>query len=401
MFNNLIFLILKGIRHRPMRSWLTILGVIIGVMLVVFILSLGDGIRGAVSKTLQMFGSDIIVVFPGKETNPFSSLLGGQRFRLEDAKNLENIEGVRIVSMEDVGTLNVEFGGEKKSVLIHADPPKAMAALFEESQGLKLTEGRWPTGDRAAEVVLGDLAANNLFKKHIRVGDEIVVRSKRMRVVGVMSPIGNQMSDNLIFMPITLFHELAAVKPGATSINVKVDSAADINLIAKQIRFQLSKQEAVREFSVLTPEKANRLVGDILSLIELALIFIALISLVVGAVGIMNTMYTSVLERIKQIGIMKAVGASNEAILSLFLLESGIIGLVGGLIGIFLGVFLAFVVGLVIAGFGIRGLFSFASLDYLGLLVVLAITFITGVISGILPARQAARLEPAEALRYE
>lgn len=159
--------------------------------------------------------------------------------------------------------------------------------------------------------------------------------------------------------------------------------------------------EVVREFSVLTPEKADRLIGNVLSIVELVLMAIAFVSLVVGSVGIMNTMYTSVLERTKQVGIMKAVGASNDTILLLFLVESGVIGLVGGTLGVILGIIAAYIIGLIAASFGIRGLFSFASLDFLGLLVVLVITFITGIISGILPARQAARMEPAEALRYE
>ena len=115
----------------------------------------------------------------------------------------------------------------------------------------------------------------------------------------------------------------------------------------------------------------------------------------------MNTMYTSVLERTKQIGVMKAIGASNDAILSLFLIESGMIGLVGGILGIIFGILSAYLIGLVAAGFGIRGLFSFASLDFFGLFVILSFTFVIGVMSGVLPARQAAKLEPAEALRFE
>jgi len=128
---------------------------------------------------------------------------------------------------------------------------------------------------------------------------------------------------------------------------------------------------------------------------------IALVSLAVGAVGIMNTMYTSVLERTRQIGIMKAIGASSDAILSFFLLESGLIGAVGGLFGIILGIASAYALGVVAGGFGVRGLFSFGSLDFFGFFVILVITFITGILSGILPARQAALLEPAEALRFE
>jgi putative ABC transport system permease protein len=115
----------------------------------------------------------------------------------------------------------------------------------------------------------------------------------------------------------------------------------------------------------------------------------------------MDTMYTSVLERTKQIGIMKAIGASRDAIMSLFLIESGVIGLVGGALGIVSGLVVSYLIGLVAAGYGAPGLFSWAAIDYFELVVILIITFITGVLSGLFPARAASRLEPAEALRYE
>jgi len=401
MLKNFLILTLKGIRYRPIRSWLTILGIVIGIMLVVIILALGSGIQNAVSKTLQMFGSDLIMIFPGKETNPLLGFLGGQKFKEKDLMNLEKIKGVKFVVPMEIATLNVEYKGEKKSIMIHAAPWAGMEETYKESQGVKLEKGRWPANDQVKEVILGYLTAKSLFKNPVRLGDEITIKSKRMKIVGYVSEIGNQMDDNTIYISLEIFRDLTGLRSGAGSALVKVMPGANIDLVAKQIKFQLSKQEVVRDFAVLTPEKSERLIGSVLAIIELVLIVIALISLLVGAVGIMNTMYTSVLERTKQIGIMKAIGASKDAILSLFLIESGMIGLVGGILGIVLGIISAYFIGLAASNFGVRGLFSFASLDFLGFLVILIITFITGIISGILPARQAAHMEPAQALRYE
>lgn len=220
-------------------------------------------------------------------------------------------------------------------------------------------------------------------------------------MAGIFSEIGLQDEDNQMYLSHKNFEELISRVGFVSAALITIKNEADIDLVAKQIKFQLSKQEVVPDFSVLTPEKANKVVGNVLSIIELVLIIIALISLIVGAVGIMNTMYTSVLERTKQIGIMKAIGASSSTILSLFLIESGMIGAVGGIIGIVMGIAAAYIVGLIAAGLGIRGLFSFASLDFLGFAAILTVTFITGILAGVLPAKQAASMEPAEALRYE
>jgi putative ABC transport system permease protein len=401
MLKNFFILTLKGVRYRPIRGWLTILGVVIGITLVIIIFSLGSGIQNAVSQQLQMFGSDLIIIFPGEETNPFAGIIGGQRFREEDLMDLENISGVKFVVPMETETLNVDYRGEKKSIMFHGSPWDGLVETIEQSQGLKLEEGIWPTNDNAREVVLGHLAFYKLFKNKVRLGDDIIVKSKRMKVVGVVSEIGNQMDDNVVYISLDIFRDLTGARSGARTAFVKVAPEVNIDFVAKQIKLELSKQEVVREFSVLTPEKASRLVGNVLSIIELVLIIIALISLVVGGVGIMNTMYTSVLERTKQIGIMKAIGASSDNILTLFLIESGMIGLIGGVLGVILGVVSAYFIGIIAANFGIRGLFSFASLDFLGFAAILSLTFLVGVLSGILPARQAAKMEPAEALRYE
>lgn len=401
MFKNFFLLVFKSARHRPLRSWLTVVGIVIGVMLVVVIFALSSGVKGILSNMLQSFGSELVFVIPGKETNPLAGFFGGQRFKESDLMDLEKISGVEFVGLADVGVLNVEYKGEKKSSMIHGIPWKQFRTIFEESQGVKIRDGEWPTRDDSRDIILGYLVADKLFKTPVRVGDEIIIKSKRMRVAGIFGPMGSQEDDNSFYTSLDTFHALTGKGEGAISAFVKIERGADIDLIGRQIKFELSKQEEVRDFSVLTPSRANQLVGNILGVIEFVLFAIALVSLVVGAVGIMNTMYTSVLERTRYIGIMKAVGASREAILSLFLIESGIIGFVGGFIGIVFGLLVAYGVGVLAAGFGIDNLFSFASLDFFELFVVLDITFLTGILAGFFPARTAAQMEPAEALRYE
>ncbi len=394
-----ISLIFKSIRFRPMRSWLTVLGIVIGIMLVVTIFSISSGVQNVVTKALQMFGSDLIMVYPGKETNPMVGLVSGERFRDKDIRDLETIEGVKFATPVDVASLNIESRGEKKGILVHGVEWHEIGVVFQESQGLRLDQGYWPANDDKNEIVFGYLAATKLFKAPIKAGDEVTVKSRKVVVAGVLSKTGTD-DDNSVFLSMPIFRHLTG-RQGAMTALVKTDPNANIDLIAQQIKFKLSKQEVVPDFSVLTPEKANILIGSVLSIIEFVLIVIALVSLLVGAVGIMNTMYTSVLERTKHIGILKAVGASSGNILLMFLIESGIIGFIGGAIGAILGISLAYGIGLIANGFGIQGFFSFASLDFLGIFVILIIAFITGMVAGFLPARRAAKMEPAEALRYE
>lgn len=401
MFKNLLIITLKGVQHRPLRSWLTIIGIVIGTMLVVAIMSMSSGIQNIIMSKLQMMGSQMVIVFPGDESNPFASLIGGAKFREKDINDLETIAGVKSAVSWDMDSFTTEYRGEKHTISAAGTNWRRMQYLFQTTRGFELRSGQWPVSEDASEVVLGDTVARKMFDRQIYAGDELIIASKRMRVAGILKYTGNSDDDQRVYLSWMMFHMLSGVKPGAVTAMVVVDPAYDINLVAQQIKFQLSKQDVVDKYVVMTPDTIKKLAGDILSIVELALIMIALVSLLVGAVGIMNTMYTSVLERTKQIGIMKAIGASSESILALFLIESGVIGMIGGLLGIAGGIGLAILAGLGAQAAGISGLFSFASLDYLGFLVVLVVTLMTGIIAGILPARQAANMEPAEALRYE
>ena len=397
MFKDYINLVIKWIRYRLLRSLLTIAGIILAVFLVVVIFTLGDWIKNNISRFFQMFESDIIVVLPWKETNPLIALIGNQKFKQSDLMDLENIDGIEFVVPRRLSTLNIEHDWEKKTVMIHSAPWEGMRRVLEQSQWIKLEEGKWSQNDN--EIIFGYLAFKKLFKNKVEIGDAILIKSKKMYISGYISRTGSPIPDNLVFLPLDVFHNLTWWKGRVWSALIKIDSNANIELVKKQIIHQLSKQDIVRDFSVLTPQKVNIMINNIIEIIELFLLVIALMSLLVWSVGIMNTMYTSVVERTKQIGVMKAIGATNDDILSFFLIESWLIGISGWLLWIILGLISAYFIGVIASNYGFNNLFSFNSIDYYWLFIILIITFTIGIISWVLPAISASRLEASEALR--
>jgi len=400
MIANFFRLVFRGLRYRSLRSWLTVLGIVIGIMLVVVILAIGNGVQHVIQGQLQMFGSDLVIIYPGKENSPLIGFIAGQKFREQDLTALEKIDGVGFVLATNQGVATVEYRGEKQSTMLHAENWKHYIEILEKSQGIRLKQGRYPTGDDVDEVVVGSKFMSSLFRTPVHIGDEITVKSKHFKVVGFFSDQGEASHNSAIFLSLNQFNILNNSRGASTAI-VKVRTGYDLKTVAQEIKFQLGKQDVVRDFAVITPDKINQIVGNVLSVIELMLMIIALVSLLVGGVGIMNTMYTSVLERTKQIGVMKAIGATDEAVLTLFLIEAGMIGIVGGLLGILLGLLSAYGIGAIAASQGVRGLFDIASVDYFGLFALIVFTFIVGVVAGYFPARAGAKLEPAEALRYE
>jgi len=239
-------------------------GVVIGVMLVVVILSLGSGIKNVVNNMLAQFGSDYIIVFPGKETNPFASLIGSQKFRESDIMDLEKIPGVSFALPMDLAMLNIEYRGEKKVARVQEGAWSGVAGLFESSRGIKLEKGTWPKDGDSGVAVLGYLVANQMFKSKISIGEDIIIKAKRTRVAGIISKIGAQDDDNSIYISPADFRMLTGFKPGAITAFVKVNPSADVNLVALQVKAKLSQQEVVQDFAVLTPETAERLAGNVI-----------------------------------------------------------------------------------------------------------------------------------------
>ena len=399
MFKKYFLYGLRNIRHRELRSWLTIIGIIIGVALIVSLISLGKGLENTVLQQLRMFGADLVYILPGEETDPLLGVLGGGSFRESELEVLKGVPGVDVLIPFDIEFVTLEFKGEQKSTLIHGSPMKETMQVYTASRGLGLEAGEWPDREGTNEILLGNKIAHDKFREPVYVGDEIRIKGKVFRVVGILNEMGSSEDDNAVYMSLKTLEKITGSASSYMMILATTIDGYEPATIAEEIKYRLQQKRGSADFTVLTAEQTEDIVSDVIGSISLAILFIAIFSIIVGGIGVMNTMYTSVLERRREIGIMKAIGATNNDVLMVFMFESGIIGVIGGVIGASIGLGLAKTVEVIAYHSGFKLLTIYVSAEFIGGTLLFA--FLIGVLSGTLPAREASRLNPAEALRYE
>lgn len=398
-------LAMKNLRKRKLRSWLTILGIVISVAIIFVLISLSVGLKDAINEQFKTLGSDKFFVMPkGQLGAPGTG--GAVQLTTADVNTIRKVIGVKAVSYAVAGNAKVEFNKETRYQVVAGIPmDKEAKQVYIESLNLKMDEGRFiDNGDSGKIMVGSDYKYKNVFGKPISSGDMIVVNGKSFKVVGVMATIGNPSDDRNIIMTLDDFKVLFNSGERIDQMVVQVNSGENITAVADRAKTRLMKFRGVNDktvdFTITTPQELLASFDIILNIITAFLVGVAAISLLVGSIGIANTMYTSVLERTKEIGTMKAIGARNNDILMIFLIESGLIGLVGALIGLTLGYAAAKTVELIAINSLGTNLLRAAAPWWL-VLGCLAFGFIIGSASGVFPAYRAAKVKPVDALRYE
>lgn len=396
----------KNLKTRSLRSWLTILGILIGVFLIISLLSLSEGIKQTITKQLRSLGGEMIFVMPGDISNPLSMFMAGSKLEKEDLEAIKKTEGVESVLTTSYQSVVARYKEEGKTLFLGGVPWQEGKEILERYQGWSLKTGRWPTPGKK-EVVIGQQIVKGMFEQEVKVNTDIVLKGVKFKIVGVLNSLGSKTDDSFIYLDTPLYQDLTGEKRGTAQMAmVKIQDANNLNAVAESIKENLQETRKrrsgtdVADFSVITSERMGDIAGSILQIIQLAVVAFAGIAILVGGIGIMNTMFTSVRERTREIGIMKAVGARNSAVLSIFLVESGIIGLSGGLGGTILGVIFAKAIEM----YGqVHPMFYFKAAVSPGLVLFgLIFSFLVGCLSGFFPARKAASLRPVEALRrYE
>jgi len=407
-FNNLkeyFKIALRSVLTRKMRSWLTTIGIIIGVFLIITLLSLSEGLKGAVLQQLGKMGKDLITIMPGDPSNIFTSVQGGAKLTNDDIKIIEKTEGVDVVVPMNYTAITARYRDIKKTILIYGNDWERAMDIYKNDMGWTINQGRWPIPGKN-EVILGKIAAEEIFPG-IRVGSELIIGGKKFQVVGVLDSLGSKDDDSMIGIDLKIFESLTGERNGAKMAFLKVKPEYSADTVVENLKRSLEynrkrkigQEPSDSSYTILTSEKITEIVANVMGMIQAVIIGFASIAIIVGGIGIMNTMYTSVSERIKEIGIMKAIGAKNSTITTLFLIESGIFGMLGGMGGTLLG--FIFAKGIEIY-FQIHPLFYFKADVGPGLILFgITFSFLIGCASGYFPSRSASKLKPVDALRYE
>jgi putative ABC transport system permease protein len=404
MKKDYFFLAFGNLKHRGLRSWLTILGVFIGIAAVVALITMGEGLRTAITGQFSTLSTDKLTIQnAGSGMGPPGSTVI-KKLNDHDVEIISDIRGVDEVIPRLIRVVKTEFNKEANYNYLASIPSEEkLVQIIYDSSSLKTEEGRLLKVSDTGRVVIGsDIASEDSFGKKINVGDEINLNGKDFEVVGVLKPASSFQINYVIFMNEEDMKKLLDIKDEWDIIVAQVGDSKEINSVAENIKGELrgDRKEDVGEedFSVQTPLEAISSVNTILDIINLIVGGIAAISLFVGGIGIANTMYTSVLERTKEIGTMKAVGAKNKEILWIFIIESGMLGLIGGVIGASVGLGLAFGVSIIANAAMGTTLFT-VQISYPLVFGAISFAFGIGLISGLAPALQASKLKPVEAFR--
>ncbi len=384
----------KNIKQKKTQSLLTITGIVIGVVSIVSLISLGYGVQNYMHEEMMKIGANKLTILPMKQLGVPPSHF----FTNKEVKAVKRIKGVNALVYGWFGGCDIEYSGKKAYVSYFYSNPSDMVKVYSKS-GYDIEKGRWLRDNDGYKCVIGYGTAHNLFDKDIKVGDTIKIKDKKFKVVGILKQVGNQQDDNSIMMSIGVGEELFGNKGKYNFIMANINEGADINKVADDIHDALKKSFGDEEFSVMTAEQLSETVGSILGVITLFVSGVAGISLLVGAVGISNTMHMSILERRKDIGILKALGAETTDILSIFVVESGFLGLFGGVVGTILGIAIAKIAEEVAHKSGYLMVNAWLSWELI--ISVLLFSFIIGVVSGYFPARSGAKLNPVDTLRGE
>ena len=404
MLTDFFKLALNNLRRRKLRSWLTMLGIFIGIAAVIALISLGQGLRDAVTGQFASLGTEYLTIQnAGTGFGPPGSTVV-EKLNDHDLKIVEGVRGIKEVVPRLIRIVKIEYNNAVSFNYVgDVSEDKIKMNIVYSSGNLEAEKGRLlEIGDKGKVVIGQNIAKKENFGKEIDVGKKINIQGKDFEVVGILKKGSSFQVNDVIVMLNSDLENLLGIDNEIDLIVAKVEDTEDpvavSDRIERALRNDRNEKIGEEDFSVQTPLEALSAVNQVLTAINVVVVGIAMISLLVGGIGIANTMYTSILERKKEIGTMKAIGAKNSSILLIFLIEAGFLGLVGGIIGVIIGGGAALAVGAIANSFFGSEIIN-VNLSIPLIIFAVGFSFLIGIISGIVPSYQASKLKPVDALR--
>lgn len=386
---------LEYMRHKKLRSWLTFIGIIIGVTTLISLITLAQGLENAVGKQFDKFGARrLMVSIKGVNTRgpPEGSLIADKD--VEIAEGIGEVEYV-VPVLFNIGEL--EYGSEKDIRRIGGFRLKNFQKAFSDL-AVGLDSGRYLRDGDSRKVFLGYKLAKDVFDKEIFVKSRVKIQGVAFEVIGIQEELGDPNDDYIVYIPVEDAQDIFG-QEGFSAMTFTVKKGVDVVDAALKIEKVYKRKRNDEQILVTDPQKIKEQAQQLLGVVKWVLIGISIISILVGAIGVMNSLFTSVLERTRDIGIMKSIGAKNADIMNMFLLESGFIGLFGGLVGVAVGSGISLGVDYLI---NLQGSNLLAvSLDWRVLVFGLVFSLVIGIVAGLIPAYVASRQKPVDSLRYE
>ena len=400
---------IKTLKGAGIRTVLTLTGIIIGIMAILILIGLGQGLKASIEELIDKFGKDNIIITPGSEqlAQVQTGTAGVRKGKLfeRDLGVIKTLPQVKIAIPYLYSPRTVEYENKKVDITIMASKPEELRLMYPEYYIIE--SGRELKNNDRGAVVMGWDIANEIFDKQIYTGENIQIyldqtSKKKFKVVGILQKKGSLEGmdvDKAIFMTYEdgrdVFSKIKSNKE-IDAIIVNVEKEANVSAVADLITQKLAALHKVsldnKDFTVSTAESIKQRLDSILAMVSIFVLSLAAISLIVGSIGIMNTMYTSVLERTYEIGVLRTVGATKKDILIIFLTESAMLGLSAGIIACILTMVLFFIFNL----FNVKTV-----LDPIIMMGAVLFGAFLGALTGYLPAKKAAQVQPAESLRYE